>query len=124
MRHTHRFFAPMAIPLAALLLLVLSTPATWAGGMEHFEKYGCISCHNISAYGIGEPTTTGEAWGPPDLSDVGKRRDVAFLKGFLKKKVDIDGRKHMMLFSGSNEELTELTSWLVTHTKPPLTAPE
>ncbi len=103
-------------------------------GKKIFMDYECQSCHAISAYGISivksedeeEDDDYGEeeAIEPPDLSNVGSKRDKKFLSLFLRKKVAIDGRKHKKRFKGTKEERRELVIWLSTLTKPAVTAGE
>ncbi|MBI5135753.1 MAG: hypothetical protein HZA24_00290 [Nitrospirae bacterium] len=117
MHHLTRIAAGLAVAGC-----ITHAPAAWAQAPEAFSRYGCDGCHTVSAYGIGTAPTA-DAGGPPDLSDVGTRRDAAFIQGFLKKQVALDGRKHMLRFPGSDAELSALAGWLVTLDRPPAPAP-
>lgn len=118
----------LAMALAAIFLL--NSPAS-AGeaGKEIFVEYQCVSCHSVSAYSISLVKVEEEAddWGdedeqviePPDLSDVGLKHEKKFLSMYLRKKADIDGRKHKKRFKGTKEERKTLVIWLSTLTKSP-----
>jgi cbb3-type cytochrome oxidase cytochrome c subunit len=110
-------------------------------GMEIFLANKCSMCHTVVLAGIGvpeeeveaaateaervEPEKGDEDDGPPDLSDVGGRREAEWLRLYLSKKEAIDGRKHMKRFRGSDEETVALVEWLMTQKAPADTlAPE
>jgi mono/diheme cytochrome c family protein len=81
-------------------------------GKSIFVENKCSTCHAISAAGIAR-TGAATAKTPPDLSTVGTRRTAAFIVKFLKKEEAIEGRKHVLKFKGSDEQLGTLAAWLV-----------
>lgn len=119
--------------LITALSLLLSTSPVFAGeaGKKIFTDYECVSCHAVSAYGMSIVESENQEeeeddWGdeedviePPDLSDVGNKREAVFLAKYLRKKVAVEGRKHKKRFKGSREELKEVVLWLVSLKKKP-----
>ena len=91
-------------------------------GAKLFKKYKCTVCHTVMASGIGKPKAAdgkkeeednkGKTIKPPDLSNVGNTYDAEFLSNYLRKKANIDGRKHKLRFKGNKEQRAILVSWL------------
>ena len=106
-------------------------------GKKLFLENKCNSCHSIDAAGIekkkaeaeatdakaapagekkdapAEKTTTVPAHKPPDLSSIGIDQTSEWMGKFLKKEVAAqDGKKHMKLWKGTDEDLKTLTAWL------------
>lgn len=91
-----------------------------------FTTMKCNSCHSISAQGVKvletegeEAEEPGEAKKVPDLSGVGLERNAAWIKDFLNKKADIEGRKHRKKFEGTPADLDALANWLATQKTAP-----
>lgn len=100
-----------ALLLAAGLLTIDQASADdTQEGPKVFEAQRCASCHSIESLDIGlrDGATRN------DLSEVGKTRDVDWLKGFLQREIEVDGQPHRGRFRGSDEELQTLTAWLAT----------
>ncbi len=99
--------------LLGLTLVALPAPAAAADGKTIFTEYKCNQCHTIDAAGVakveGEEEEEEEA---PDLSKAGKEHDKVFIAKYLMKRVEIDGKKHKKRFTGSNQELVTLATWL------------
>jgi hypothetical protein len=124
-----RYLAVILVPLS--VLFGFSPASASEAGKRVFTDYECISCHMVSAYGISVVKSENQEeeeddWDddeetivPPDLSDIGNRREPAFLVKYLRKKVAVQGRKHKKRFKGSKEELKELVLWLVSLKKKP-----
>ncbi len=79
--------------------------------IELFKEKKCNSCHSIQTLGIEKKNKKSKGG---DLSNVGSKYEVPFLVDYLKKKVEIDGKKHGIKFKGSDEELMELVGFLST----------
>lgn len=92
-----------------------------------FTKNKCNECHTVTTVGIGksdeisadeedETDSEGEkAIEPPDLSNYGNSGMTAeWTNLFLRKKENIDGRKHKKRFKGKKEEREILVNWLLT----------
>lgn len=79
-------------------------------GKTLFLEKKCGSCHSIEVVGIKKKPNQK----PPDLSAIGSERSADWFTKYLQKKEAIEGRKHLMKFQGSDEELAALTKWLET----------
>ena len=79
-------------------------------GKQIFLAQKCNLCHMVSTAGI-EATTQSEKMKGPDLVGESKR-DAKLLNGYLSKTADINGKKHMKQFMGSDEEIGALIAWL------------
>ena len=83
-------------------------------GKTIFLDKKCSGCHSIEAAGITKKTSSSSKTGPPDLSDEGSKHDSTFLVNWLQKKETLHGKKHLLKFAGSDEELKALVQWLAT----------
>ncbi|MDP4198625.1 MAG: cytochrome c [Bacteroidota bacterium] len=110
----------LALPVVLGLTTVILTSAgrltpSASSGKAIFEQYKCSKCHTISSQGIereGTPPAGGKL--PPDLSGVGLRHDAAWMTKWLLKEEEQNGKKHMKKFTGPDDELKTLTTWLAT----------
>ena len=109
--------------MGAALTLGSAGAARAADGKAVFTQLKCNSCHAISSQGIKVVEEEGEeaeeegddaASKPKDLSDVGTHRTAAWIKDWLMKKVDLDGKKHRKKFEGKPADLEALATWLAT----------
>lgn len=97
----------VAVPL--LLAVFYAGPAVGADGKALFLAQKCDMCHSVSAAGITAKT---------DKSDLSKSKgDVEWVKKYVTKQADKDGKKHMKEFKGTVEELDALAGWLVEQRK-------
>lgn len=96
---------------ASLLTPAQVADAASPDGHAIFVAQKCNLCHAVSSVGIAA-TSKSEKTAGPDLSTLAKPHDAAFVKEFLHKKVDLNGKKHLKEFKGTDEELTALISWL------------
>ena len=101
---------------ALLLAFALSTPATAAApakldGKAIFLAQKCNLCHDVSSAAITATTKSATLKGP-DLTGKASKRDATLLNNYLRRKADIDGKKHKKEFSGSDEEIGALIAWL------------
>ncbi len=86
-------------------------------GKKIFLDQKCDLCHTVSTAGI-EAKVKSKAMQGPDLVNVGDRHDSEWLQGWLRKKVEMNGKKHRKAFTGSDEELGALIAWLQNQKKP------
>lgn len=96
-----------------------TTPATkTADAKALFLEFKCNGCHAIQAAGIEAKKIAGEEPDPkdkpPDLSNVGAKRDAAWMKKYLVKQEKLEGKLHKKKFRGTPEQLAALTDWLAT----------
>lgn len=120
----------------AAIVALVALPFLWAGsahaeGKDVFTKYKCAACHSIKAQGItkaapddaapkdDEGDASAKPVEPPDLSTVGSGsrpgeagRDAAWIKDWITKKNDIEGRKHKKRWTGTDDELEQVATWL------------
>jgi len=80
-------------------------------GKTLFVENKCNMCHSIDSQGIEKKLKSGKG---KDLSTVGTDRDPAWLQKWLKKEIDLDGKKHEKSFKGTDAELDTLIKWLGT----------
>jgi mono/diheme cytochrome c family protein len=84
-------------------------------GKTLFLDNKCNVCHSIKSDGIERKSSASKA---PDLSTVGSERTADWIVKFLKKEVDLEGKKHIKAWTGKNEDLTAIAKWLESHKKP------
>lgn len=75
-----------------------------------FVDNKCNSCHSVKTYNIEVKNKNTKA---PDLSNIGSQRTPDFLIKYLKKEIEIAGKKHCVTFLGNEGELAELVEWMV-----------
>jgi cytochrome c553 len=96
--------------LAAIVLaLCLTQPATAADkkdGKTIFTSAKCTMCHSVTAVGV-----TSKKKNAADLSTVGAEKKADWFVKYLKKEIDIKGKKHPVAFKGTDEEMSTLTKW-------------
>ena len=97
------YSGPGAAPAAAQAGKVLD-------GKTIFLAQKCNLCHAVSPAGIAA-TTKSEKMKGPDLVGLSKK-DAKILNGYLRKTADLNGKKHVKQFTGSDEELGALLAWL------------
>jgi mono/diheme cytochrome c family protein len=105
--------------LAAVVLLAAfySGPASGAAapakldGKQIFLAQKCNLCHSVSSAGI-ERTVKSEKVAGPDLTNLAAKEDAGQLTRFLRKEGELNGKKHGKGFTGSDEELGAVISWL------------
>src|SRR4029453_3037936 len=100
--------------LAAVLLLAAFYAGPAAGqakldGKAIFLAQKCNMCHSVPPAGI-EKTTKSEKMAGPDLVNV--KTDAATMSKYLPKQADLNGKKHVKAFPGSDEELGALVAWI------------
>lgn len=106
-----------------LLATAYSTPAGAADAKatdakQVFLAQKCNLCHAISSAGI-EATTKSEKMKGPDLAGVTVKQDARLITDYLRKKAEINGKKHGKEFTGTDEELAALIAWLQKQDKKP-----
>jgi len=118
-----QFLPAILLALVAMLLLACghaSAAEAKADPKTLFTTLKCNSCHAISAQGVAvvedeaesEEEEDEDSAKPRDLSDAGVKRDAKWLKDWLLKKVDVQGKKHRKKFEGTPAQLDALATWL------------
>lgn len=111
--------------LAIPVLLALATfsftaarPFGDATGKDIFLQSKCNKCHTIESQTIVRDGKPPEGKQPPDLSGVGLKHDAGWMQKWLLKEVEMNDKKHIKKFSGTDDELRTLTTWLASLKKP------
>lgn len=110
-----RDLAPRALAvLAALSLGASPATASDADGKAIFLQNKCNTCHTVESQAIAQLAADEEddAEKPKDLSNVGATRKADWIKDWLTKKVEVDGKTHRKRFGGPPAELDVLATWL------------
>jgi hypothetical protein len=79
-------------------------------GKAIFEALKCGMCHSV----VSAEITAKAGKKVTDLSKVGAEKKADWFAKYLKKEVDINGKKHGPKFNGTDEELATITKWLET----------
>jgi len=118
MKKTLAFASSMV--LTGLLLAVSYSIPTGAAaaeapevldGKQLFLAQKCSVCHTVSSAAIQATTKSAKMKGP-DLTGVAPKLDARLLNDYLRKKAEINGKKHGKEFTGSDEEIGALIAWL------------
>lgn len=111
-------FTSLIVLTGFLLAVSYSSPAEVAAaevtkldGKQIFLAQKCNICHAVSSATI-QATTKSEKMKGPDLTGLAAKRDARLLNDYLRKKADINGKKHSKEFTGSDEEIGALIAWL------------
>ena len=82
-------------------------------GKSIFVASKCQNCHSITSQGINrlaEPKAGEKV--PSDLSSVGLRHKADWISKWLQKEEELEGKKHIKKFKGSDDDLETLSNWL------------
>ncbi len=104
----------MVAAVSLLTLKPIPASAAEADGQKIFLADKCNMCHDVSTVGI-KATVKSEKMKGPDLVNLDK--DADWIAKFLKKEVDLNGKKHNKAFSGSAEDLKVLAAWIASQKK-------
>jgi mono/diheme cytochrome c family protein len=106
---------PVLLAFTLPLLAPQAARAADAGAMpgkEVFVAQKCSLCHSIDSQAI-ERKSKSEKTKGPDLSEIGKDHDAAWITKWLKKEVaDENGKKHEKDFKGTPEEMQKVAEFL------------
>ncbi len=110
----------VSIVLTVVLLAILysgvgAAPVAAQGakldGKQIFLAQKCNLCHGVSSAAI-EATTKSDKMKGPDLTGSAAKQDVKTLSAYLRKTAEINKKKHVKAFTGTDEELAALIAWL------------
>lgn len=82
-----------------------------ADGQAIFLAQKCNLCHSVDSAGI-QRTSKSEKTKGPDLGGVTKRHDAEWIKRWLNKQEQLNGKKHLTSFKGTPQEADALIAWL------------
>jgi hypothetical protein len=80
-------------------------------GKKAFIDSKCNVCHAVSTEGI-ESKMKATSTKAPDLSGVGAEQTADFITKFLKKEVTLHDKKHSKAWTGKEEDLQAIVTWL------------
>lgn len=111
-------FASLIVLTGLLLAVSYSSPTEGAAvevtkldGKQIFIAQKCSLCHTVSSAAI-QATTKSEKMKGPDLTGLTPKLDAKLINDYLRKKAEINGKKHGKEFTGSDEEIGALIAWL------------
>ena len=102
-----RMVGTLAAMVLALCLTQTATAADKKDGKTVFVTAKCTMCHSVTSLGV-----TTKKKNATDLSTVGAEKKAEWFEKYLKKEIDIKGKKHLAAFKGTDEEMATLTKWL------------
>jgi cytochrome c2 len=105
----------MAIAAVAGTMIGAASIANLAAasdGKSVFKDNKCDKCHTIESQGLERSGAAGPGKLPPDLSGVGLRHNADWIKGWLLKTEEQNGKKHLKKWTGSDDDLATITKWL------------
>jgi cytochrome c553 len=109
------FFVMTTIFFLTTTLLIAQESKMENPGKKSFLDNKCNMCHSVSAEGIEKKTAASKA---PDLSGIGAKQNADFFVKFLKKEVDMSGKKHSKSWTGKDADLQAIAKWLESLKKP------
>jgi mono/diheme cytochrome c family protein len=80
-------------------------------GKQIFLAQKCNLCHSVSSAGI-EHTVKSAKMAGPDLTNLAAKEEAAKLAKFLRKEIEVNGKKHGKAFTGTEGEMGALIAWL------------
>ena len=98
----------LAFAAAAALAAAPAPAAEQLDGKKIFLAQKCETCHAVSS---AEIKATGKIKAP-DLAGAAAKRDAGVLSDYLRRNADLNGKKHVKPFTGSDEEMGALIAWL------------
>lgn len=103
----------LVLTFVAALYALAGRPAAAAApdGKALFLAQKCNLCHSVEPAGIAR-TSKSEKLKGPDLAGVAKRHDEAWIKRWLAKQEELNGKKHLGSFKGTPQEVDALVAWL------------
>ncbi len=101
----------VAVLTTVTLSVTTFTAQSQDAGKEAFLTNNCNRCHAIESQQI-EATVQSRRVRGPDLSQLEERRDAPWLKQYLEKELQANDRDHSVAWTGSDEDLKDIASWL------------
>ncbi len=90
---------------------VVAQSAKTLDGKQIFLAQKCNLCHSVSSAGI-QATVKSEKMKGPDLAGLTPKMEARLINDYLRKKAEINGKKHGKEFTGTDEEMGALIAWL------------
>lgn len=96
----------------AVVLLAGAANGANGDGKAIFTANKCSGCHSVSSAGITAANAGSKA---PDLAGINKKSE--WIQGVLKQTEMLNGKKHMIKFKGSDDDLKTLAGWISSQKK-------
>lgn len=109
------FFVATILVLLTTSALIAQETKTEDPGKKAFLDNKCNMCHSVSADGIEKKSAGSKA---PDLSGIGAKQNADSLVKFLKKEMELNGKKHSKSWTGKDADLQTISKWLESLKKP------
>ena len=94
--------------IGSSMLSIAEEPAK--DGKTVFLAQKCDMCHSVTSQELASKKKTGAF----DLSTIGDKANAETLTKYMKKEVELNGKKHAMAWKGSDEDLKILVTWFET----------
>lgn len=104
--------AVASLGIVAVMLFAGASTGANADGKSLFVANKCNSCHAVAAQGVAKAGGEG-----PELSGVGLRHNAVWITKYLQKNADLNGKKHLKKFKGTDADLGVLAAWLAAQKK-------
>lgn len=112
MTNSMRLVATISIVFLFIVSFVsFSMAADTAAAQKLFLDKKCNTCHSIDSAKISKKLASSKA---PDLSNVGAEQNAEWIQKWLKKEVELHGKKHTFAWTGTPEEAKTIAEWLAT----------
>lgn len=95
----------------------ISNLASGSDGKSLFTQNKCDKCHSVEAQRINRNGTPPPGKLPPDLSGTGLKHNADWIKGWLLKDEEQNGKKHLKKWGGSDGDLVTISKWLAAQKK-------
>lgn len=111
MKNISSFIVALIIIVFVGSSLCFAADTAMPAGQKLFVDKKCATCHSIDSMKITKKLASSKA---PDLSNIGAEKNAEWIQKWLKKEVDLNGKKHPAAFTGTPEESKTLSEWLAT----------
>ena len=95
----------------------ISNLATGSDAKSLFKANKCDKCHTVESQGVERNGAPPPGKTPPDLSGVGLKHNADWIKGWLMKEEELNGKKHLKKWTGSDDDLETVSKWLAAQKK-------
>ena len=103
----------LALPALVMPIETVADEDTALDGKALFLAAKCQTCHAVSSADIEAKTDNPKLLGP-DLTGVTQRYEPDWLVQYIKKEIDLEGKRHKKTFKGTDDELAAVIAWLNT----------
>ena len=98
--------------MAVVMMMWVLGEQTPSSGKDAFLANKCNRCHAVSSHEI-EATARSASMHGPDLGADSTEHDADWLKGYIERREELDGKMHRSRYAGTSEDLDVIVEWLV-----------